>query len=97
MEYKILFMIYAFLNLIFICFACEQRCGVNQAQSGGNQCTYDCHADSVRSSQQNAADFAGALRQKNYSCSSNAGQVICQKDGNFGGCGDHSWNTGRGC
>ncbi|KAK4031947.1 hypothetical protein C8A01DRAFT_20912 [Parachaetomium inaequale] len=76
---------------------CEQRCGVNQAQSNGNICTYDCHADSVRSAQLNAANFAGALRQKNYQCSSNAGQVICQKSGNFGGCGDHSWNTGRGC
>ena len=76
---------------------CEQRCFVNQAQSGGTQCTYDCHSDDVRSAQQNAADFAGALRQKNFQCSSNAGQVICAKTGDFGGCGDHSWNTGRGC
>lgn len=76
---------------------CEQRCGVNHEQSDVNQCTYDCDSDNVRSSQQNAADFAGALRQKNYQCSSNAGQVKCQKSNSFGDCGDHSWNTGRGC
>lgn len=85
------------LTLLAAANACEQRCFVNQAQSGGNQCTYDCHADQVRSAQQNAADFGGALRQKGFSCASNAGQVTCEKTGNFGGCGDHSWNTGRGC
>jgi hypothetical protein len=77
--------------------ACEQRCFVNQVQSGGNQCTYDCHADQVRSAQQNAADFSGALRQKSFDCSSSAVQVICQRSDSFGGCDDHSWNTGRGC
>lgn len=89
--------VFTFLALLAAVNACEQRCSVNQAQSSGNICTYDCHADQVRSSQQNAANFAGALRQKDYDCSSNAGQVVCHKGGNFGDCGEHSWNTGRGC
>ncbi|EXV05244.1 hypothetical protein X797_002932 [Metarhizium robertsii] len=35
------------LTLLAAANACEQRCFVNQAQSGGNQCTYDCHADQI--------------------------------------------------
>ncbi|KAH7056259.1 hypothetical protein BKA57DRAFT_450197 [Linnemannia elongata] len=77
--------------------ACELPCVVNLAQSDGNRCIYDCHADQVRSAQQNAADFGGDLRQKRFSCYSNGGQVICQRTGNFGGCGDHLWKTGRDC
>ncbi|MBF6175038.1 hypothetical protein [Nocardia blacklockiae] len=76
---------------------CEQRCSLNQSETTGSRCVYDCHADPVRSARQNAEDFAAALGQKGYDCSAVAGQVVCRKSATFGACGDKSWNTGRGC
>ena len=76
---------------------CQNRCFVNQAQSGSTSCVYNCSSDTAHSSQENAANFAGAMRQNGHQCGSNAGTVTCKKTPAFGECGSHFWKTGRGC
>jgi hypothetical protein len=70
---------------------CEQLCLVNEAQSTGDVCSYDCHAGGHKSAALNAAEFTNALMLEDYDCFSSTSQVICQRAGDFGNCGDHQF------
>lgn len=76
---------------------CDQICVVNEPQSKGDVCSYDCLAGGGKSAALHAAEFTNALATKGYDCSSSTNQVICQKAGGFGDCGDHSFGIGNQC
>jgi hypothetical protein len=73
---------------------CEQLCLVNEAQSTGDVCSYDCHMGGHKSAALNAAEFTNALASDGYNCFSSTSQVICQRGGDFGECKDHQFKTG---